>query len=173
MKHLAVRQTLTLLLTLLLGAQSGREGKRQTIAVHIVRVHCRRGAGQNLQRVFLQDGAHLPLHTLGPGQQVGLRAPGSLHQPLLSVDEARQLLQVVMELLQDWVGGSGASRGPLTLGAVEPRRGLAGHVAFELLGGQVERLSIQLLNEGHSAALKAEGRESGVDWTLMLTVELI
>lgn len=112
-------------LTLLLGAHMGRERKWQTIAVHVVRISRRRRAWRNLQRVFLQDAAHLPLHALRPGHQVGLRALSGLHQPLLSADEGRQLLQVVIELLQDWVGSTGASLVLVALSGVEPWRGLA------------------------------------------------
>lgn len=112
-------------LTLLLGAHLGRERKWQTITVHVVRISRRRRAWRNLQRVFLQDAAHLPLHALRPGNQVGLRALSGLDQPLLSADEGRQLLQVVIELVQDWVGSTSASLVLVALSGVEPWRGLA------------------------------------------------
>lgn len=146
------------------GEHLGRERRRQVVVVHVVVVDGGKGARPNLQGVFLQHLVHLPLHALGPGEQVGLQAPSGLHQRVLPPAEARQRLQVVVQLSQDGVDGDRRWRrrrlGAAALRAVAARRGLARHVALELLRGKVERLSVQLLDEGHRAAL-ADQKDRG------------
>ncbi|KAG7217206.1 hypothetical protein INR49_027750 [Caranx melampygus] len=66
----------------------GCQRRGQIVIVHIVGINGGNVAGQNLQWIFLQDALDLPLHALGPGEQVSLEALSRLHQLLLLGAEA-------------------------------------------------------------------------------------
>lgn len=135
----------------------GCERWRQVLVLHVVSIDGRNCVTANRQRVFFQDVLHLPLHILLPGEEVPLQALSGLHQNLLPLPETWHHLQVVVELSDNRVGDSRSvcwvSRGPSSLCAVKLWWGLARHVALKLFWGQVERLSIQLLDEGHCTTL--------------------
>lgn len=136
----------------------GRERRRQVFTFCVVAVDGGHPARQNVQRVFLQDVVHLPLDALRPGEQLSLQPLSRLQQRLLPAAQARQQLQVVVELSHRRVGGDCArwrpGLRPVGLRAAEPGRGLARHVALKLLRGEIETLGVQLLDEGCGAALK-------------------
>lgn len=152
---MACEMLLLPLLTLLPCEHLGGQRRRQVVVVYVVGINGRNCAGQ---RIFFQDVVHLPLDALGPGEQVSLEALSGLHHLLLPAADGRQLLQIVVELGQDRVGGSHTSSwtgvGPLALCAAASWRGLARHVTLKLLRGEIERLSVQLLDEGSCTALK-------------------
>lgn len=135
---------------------------RQQLVLHVVGVDGRRGGGRagvagrggggvlSLCREALQHAVHLLLHLVRPVDEVVLQLPSLLHDPLLPLAQPRQQVQPLVHLAQ---GGAarGAGRGAAGLRPVGG--GLARHVELELLGAQVQRLAVQLLDEGHCTTL--------------------
>ncbi|TNN80367.1 hypothetical protein EYF80_009391 [Liparis tanakae] len=92
--------------------------------------------------------------------EVALQLASLHHDLLLSLPEPVQQVQPLVDLSRvAWGAGSG-SGGLWPLGG-----GLTRHVALKLLRAQVQRLTVQLLDEGHCTAL-GKGR-----WRTMLSVK--
>lgn len=128
----------------------------ELLILNVIRVdgrrRCGRGGVLRLWRKAFQNALHLLLHLVRPVYEVALQLAGLLHDLLLPFPEPRQRVHALVALAESAAAG-GCSGGLWPLGGR-----LARHMELKLLRAQVQRLAVQLLDEGHGTAL-GKGKE--------------